>query len=221
MNEPEYLTLSAPQPNGQLLLRLPNGISIDELSVQFPSNLSYENWLTFGYFLKFLRTSADYWRADWLKFGKAKYSPKVVAYAVDQLQLDLAQLKHSDLLNRLIERRIELSREHHFVIAKAKLDAVDQRRWIETSINEELTARELEESIRAGHVVKLYAEDYQRSGGFVSVQGVASQFKMLRKQIGDLHKKWTLDEIKSFRSYIAPIVEFDYELSELEAQSKS
>jgi hypothetical protein len=212
-------TQTKPKPaltnNGeQTLLRLANGINLDAISAHFPDSLTFEHWLGFGKLLKVVRSSECYWRADWLRFGRDAYSPKIVADAVSQLELDLGQLKLADQLNRLSKRSPLLTREHHFIVARAKLDNVAQSYWLDIAIKEQLTARELEESIHQGQPVKLYREDYQKSGGFASIESVASQFRMLRKQIGELWAEWAADEIISFREHILPIIEFDQQLEQ-------
>ena len=74
--------------------------------------------------------------------------------------------------------------------------------------------RELQESVKQGSVVHLYIEDYQKKGGFASVEGVETQFRYLRKQIGDLWKEWTKDEALEFLSHLKQIFDFEQELVE-------
>jgi hypothetical protein len=191
-------------------LNVPEGIKITQISAHFAADLPVERWLAFGRFLSHAAEAVVYWRADWLHFGNQRYGPQRVGDAVAQLELDLGQLKQAEVLNRLSERHAGLSKEHHFILARSRLDPTAQHAWIELSLREHLSARELEESIRAGSVVKLYIDDYRKAGagGFASIEGILSSWVMLRRQIGDLWREWNAEEIKAFLHYLEPILSF-------------
>ena len=191
---------------------IPPGITVTDRGAYFADDLPVERWRAFGYLLKHVSSAVPFWRADWLRHGRKHYGNTVVGETVTQLELDLGQLKQADALNRLVERRSQVDKECHFIVARARLDAVEQRMWLELSEREELTPRELQESIRAGHVVKLYAEDYERKGGFASIEGLHAMWKILRRQIGDLWIEWTDQEVAAFLRYLEPLEAFAQQL---------
>jgi hypothetical protein len=199
--------------DNQRLLPLDDyGINVTERGVMFSADLPFERWLIFGRFLKHATESVYFWRADWLEHGRKTYGTERVSEAITNLELDLGELKQADALNRLTERSSLLKPEHHFILARSRLDDVAQRMWFELSEKEKLTPRELEESIRAGHVVKLYLDSYERKGGFASIEGLHSMWKILRRQIGDLWVEWNDKEIAAFLRYVEPIEAFARQL---------
>src|SRR5215471_2902820 len=193
-------------------LEVPEGTHITDRGAYFKTDLPLEVWHEFGRLLKHVTNAVYFWRADWLDYGRKTYGTQAVADAVIQLELDLGELKHADTLNKLVERSSKVGKEHHFIVAQARLDPIAQHMWLELSEQETLTPRELQESIRAGQVVKLYAEDYERKGGFASIEGLFAMWKMLRRQIGDLWIEWTDKEIAAFLRYLEPLEAFAQQL---------
>jgi hypothetical protein len=194
--------------NGQLELSLAPGIRLTPRSVEFPESLPFEQWAECGRFLKHCGDALDFWKADWINFGRKTYGVERVAEAIVQVELDLGDLKHADVLNRLIERRYELTPEHHFVLAKAKLDDIAQQNWMDLSVQNDLSPRELQESVRAGSVVKLPPAQGGRAGGFASFEGLASLWKILRRQIDGVWEEWTAQEAVEALKFMRPIEEF-------------
>jgi len=195
-------------------LQVPDGTHITDRAAYFKPDLPIETWHEFGILLKHVTSAVYFWRADWLDYGRKTYGTGAVADAVLQLELDLGELKHADTLNKLCERNSRVGKEHHFIVANSRLDAVAQHMWLQLSEKEKLTPRELQESIRAGQVVKLYAEDYERKGGFASIEGLFAMWKMLRRQIGDFWREWTPKEIAAFLRYLEPMEDFARQLRE-------
>jgi hypothetical protein len=207
------LTPTHQAPEAFERLPLPTeGFALTDRGAYFATDFPIEEWYAVGRFIKHASNAIYFWRADWLSHGRKHYGTEAVADAVTQLELDLGELKHADTLNRLVERRSKVQKEHHFIVARSRLDDVAQHMWLELSEKENLTPRELEESIRAGRVVKLYVEDYERKGGFASIEGLYAMWKMLRRQIGDLWIEWTDKEIAAFLRYLEPLEAFAQQL---------
>jgi hypothetical protein len=121
------MTQTNTQTNNNRQLTLPTGITLTSRSATFDDNLPRESWVQFGRLLRHCRDATHFWVADWLSFGRKKYTARVVGETVEQLELPLNVLRTDDKLNRLVERPAELSKEHLFAIANAKLDEIAQR----------------------------------------------------------------------------------------------
>jgi len=199
----------------QLTLTLDPRIRIDRRHAIFPSGLPFEQWFEAMRFFRNSRKCADFWEADGLRFGRSEYGLDRAAEAISQLEFELPEIKRIEALNELVERT-ELSPEHHFVLAKAHLDETAQDMWFKLAEKEDLTPRELQESIRLGTVTRIKVDpDKDRGVGFASFESWYLQWKLLRKQIEGTWQNWTDEQIKEARDFMRPIIEFDQQLTDL------
>ena len=198
----------------ELQLTLPDGILHTTRSVSFPLQMSRDQWMDYGRFLSRAKDGLTFWRASWLDFGRINFGDEFVRESIAQLEFEFADVRKAQLLATFPVRDAALSAEHHFVLAKSKLDATGRDMWVQLAKEKELSPAELQESIKQGTVTRIEKEDDKRNwgSGFASVQGIARQWDLLMKQIGDLWREWSPSEIAEFRKKIEPIVAFDRKL---------
>lgn len=202
--------------NEQFSLSLAPGIEFDKRHARFPAGLPFDQWVDAMRFIKHSRKSADFWEADALRFGRAEYGMDRAADAIGQLEFELGEIKRVEALNQLAERSFKLSPEHHFVIAKAHLDETGQEMWMRQAEKEDLSPRELQESIRMGTVTRIKIDpDKDRGVGFASFESWYLQWKLLRKQIEDVWRDWSPEQIKEALTFIEPVEQFGKELRNL------
>ena len=200
-----------------LQLVLPEGIQHTTRGVTFPLQLSRDGWLEYGRFLSRAKDGLTFWRASWLDFGRVNFGDEFVRESIAQLEFEFTDVRKAQLLNSLPVRDPELTAEHHFVLAKSKLDDVARNMWVDLTKKSDLSPNELQESIKLGRVTKLDEGQETKSwgAGFATIEGIARQWELLMKQIGDLWEQWTASEIAEFRIHIGNIVEFDRKLQRL------
>lgn len=194
-------------------ISLPRGVKHNPRGVILPAGMTYEQWMDYGRFLGKCRGSVAFWEADWLRFGRKEYGEDKVQAAAVQLELDLGTIRAIEAINSLELRSPDLSTEHHFVLAKAKMEKRDQERWIATATKERLTAKELQESISAGEVRRHSVGNRPgRHAGLATIQGIRMQWELLLRAIGDEWKKWSEEDTKTFLEECGPILDFCEEL---------
>jgi hypothetical protein len=218
----------------QLALFVPLGAKFTSRGLDLPPDMSYESWIDCGRFLKESASALDFWKADWLRFGRVTFGMDRAAEAAGQLEFQMGELKRVEALNQLVERSTELSPEHHFVLAKANWGkdrpnpeawskmSRDQReewkgqwhkQWIKMAEKEHLSPRELQESIRMGSVTRIKIDpDKDRGVGFASFESWYLQWKLLRKQIEDVWRDWTPEQAAEAMTFLQPVVDFAAEV---------
>jgi hypothetical protein len=200
----------------QLSLTLAPGIQFSSREVLFPKDLTFDKWLECGRFLRHSTAALDFWKADWLRFGRVTFGIDLAAEAAGQLEFQTGELKRVEALNQLVERSTELSPEHHFVVAKAHLDDTAQDMWIKMAEKEHLSPRELQESIRMGSETRIKIDpDNDRGVGFASFERWYLQWKLLRKQIEDVWRDWTIQQIDEALEFVGPVEHFAEDLRNL------
>jgi hypothetical protein len=203
----------------QLSLTLAPGIQFSSREALFPKSLTFEEWVDCGRFLRHSTAALDFWKADWLRFGRVTFGIDRAAEAAGQLEFQMGELKRVETLNQLVERSTELSPEHHFVVAKAHLDDTAQDMWIKMAEKEHLSPRELQESIRMGSVTRIKIDpDKDRGVGFASFESWYLQWKLLRKQIEDIWRDWTPEQAEEALTFLRPVCAFAQEVSHLKSQ---
>jgi hypothetical protein len=105
---------------------------------------------------------------------------------------------HRTLLGRLVERK--QPRRH--------CDLIAFRMWKDLSVKNRLIIDELNQSVERGVVTRIKLDKGSRSAGRSTLSGVAFQFKLYRKQIGENWRKWLPETKAEALDKIRPIVEF-------------
>jgi hypothetical protein len=193
------------------------GIRQTTEGVIFHHDLTFDQWLEYGRFLGTIEDLLDYRKADWLNFGRATFGDSEMAKGLRRLKeeadsgqtrFDVDGFRRADVLNRLAERTTELEPAHHYILAKAKLDATGQKMWMEMALKSKLSPNELQESIRVGHVLKLPPGQKGRAAGVSSFQGLSLSWSLLRRQIGEMWREWDEGEVNEALEFLRPIEEF-------------
>ncbi len=93
-------------------------------------------------------------------------------------------------------------------------DPVERERWAQNVEKWKLTPRELQLSIRNGVVTRISVTQARRGGGggVSSWLGVSTMWDLLRKQIGEQWKEWSVEELDEIIRKQAPMVEFHRQL---------
>jgi hypothetical protein len=79
-----------------------------------------------------------------------------------------------------------------------------------------LTVRELQESVRKGTVTRIKIDpDKDRGVGFASFESWYLQWKLLRKQIEDVWRDWSDEQIREALGFLDPVESFARELRSL------
>lgn len=198
--------------HGQLQLPLPSGVSFNDKSLTLEECITYDEWLQTGRFLSRCEESLTFWFADWIKFGREHFSPQQVGEALAHLGLEIQNLRNSLLINSLAFRDPGLGKAHHFVLARSKLDDVGLKMWSDLAKKEKLSAAELQESIKKGHVTRIKHEPQDGAAGVSTWQGLSMQFDLLRRQIGDKWQEWDIAQIDRVLEKIQKILAFAADL---------
>lgn len=196
----------------QLQLTLPSGVEFKEKFLKIREDSTYDEWMQTGRFLSRCEESLTFWFADWIKFGREHFSPDQLSQGMANLGLEIQNLRNSLLINSLPFRDPDLGKAHHFVLARSKLDDVGLQMWSALAKKEELSAAELQESIKKGHVVHIKQEPNDGAAGVSTWQGLAMQFDLLRRQVGDKWKDWSAAEIDQVLGKMGRIITFAEEL---------
>lgn len=211
----ETQIVTADSADGQLVLGLPPGIVFEKRRLRLPSNLSMEQWTQVARFVKESRQSTDFWTADLISAGVSAFGKEKVADAMRQLEFEQSEFRRAMLLNSLEAREPNLTVEHHFVLAKAKLDAVGTDMWVQLAVEKSLSAAELQESIKLGQVTRIdTGQGGSSAAGVATWQGLSMQFDILRRQIGDTWKDWDAATIDGVLERMGKMLSFAGELAE-------
>ncbi|MBA3834211.1 MAG: hypothetical protein H0X34_20425 [Chthoniobacterales bacterium] len=200
--------------NQQIELRLPAGIRWTSREMILPEGLMREQWVEAGRYLRKAREAVVFWETNWLQYGRKNFGDEVVREAAEQLEIEFGELKAMESLNKLEVRDPALSPEHHFVLSKVKQkDVTGQRMWAELAVKHELSAAELQESIKKGVVTRI---ESMRAGhatrGLATFEGLRQQWEILQRQIAPGLAEWTEEEARTALELLAPIVEFAAEM---------
>jgi hypothetical protein len=96
---------------------------------------------------------------------------------------------------------------------RPRLDSIAQDMWRKLCVKKRLSVRELQESIRKGSVTRNKIDpDRDRGYGFASFESLYVQWKLLRKQIEEVWRTWSDENIKEALDFMAPVESFAREL---------
>lgn len=166
-NDPRAITTVVTAPL-QFELPLATGAIISKTGLRFETDPSLEQWEQTGDVVFGMETMARWSKLDYLKigercFGKSRVEESLKARGI--LQLEITEVLK---LEPIVERRADLTPEHHLCVAR--LDEVDQKRWLETARVHDLTPRDLRASIRAGFVERVSDPSANGNGSGTSHQ---------------------------------------------------
>ncbi len=214
--------------NSQLQLPLPDGTAFTSRRLTMPENLSFEAWMDVGRFLSRSGESLDFWRADHIERGRKEFGDERVLAGMEQLGFDLGDCKKAAKRSQLlwsVPRDGELSVEHHFVLAKAKLDCTGLEMWAKLARENTLTPRELQESIKKGCVTRIEPDSRDGAGGVPSWDGLCVEADIVIREIGEGWKSWPpekiVDALRKCDGVRAFITNLQFRLREISLESKA
>lgn len=196
-------------------LTLPEGLcTFSQGALMFTRTPTQQEWEQIGRYVHAARGSSLRWMTDWRMEGRRQFGDAIVLAAEKQLEFEFKDLKAAEALEKLEGSHPSApSDAHAFVAAKLCANSYDAEEWLERARTEKLTPVELQNSIKAGEVIReeaakprLNAND--RSVGLVTIEGIHMQFNLwLRKVKEDdgFPDKWDARRLGMVRDLLAPI----------------
>lgn len=150
-------------------LTLPEGLcTFSRGSLTFTRTPTYEEWQQIGRYLTAARRSSLRWIASWRSTGRRNFGDAAVEETEAQLQLEFNDVKALESLERLESGVVDAPSDEHAYVAARLCDTDDEAsEWLRTATEENLTAHELQKSIKAGEVVR--DEEKKPGGGSTGV----------------------------------------------------
>jgi hypothetical protein len=214
-------------------LTLPEGLcTFSRGALVFNRTPTENEWEQIGRYVHAARGSSLRWMADWRMEGRRHFGDLMVEQFSKHLQLEFKDLAASEALEALEMRSETLSDEHHIALSKTLPDdglskartewQEAAQKWLRIAEEENLTAKELKMSIKAGEIVRDTPEQDQlrlncndRSVGLVTIEGVHMQFNLwLRKVTEDdgFPGEWDVRRLGMVRDLLAPMAEIRSEI---------
>lgn len=132
------------------VLRLPPGASVTSIALLIPEEFTMAEWKKAGTTIGALAKGAQWWVADWLNFGEARFGEKYAQY-IDELGLAQGTLSNYQSVAGKMpasRRREELSFGHHEAVLSIE-DPDLQDELLTEAIKEKWTREQLRQAIRA------------------------------------------------------------------------
>jgi hypothetical protein len=204
-------------------LTLPEGLcTFSRGSLVFTRTPTQEEWEQIGRYVHAARGSSLRWMADWRMEGRRRFGDSVVESAEKQLEFEFKDLKAAEALEKLDGvHPAAPSDAHAFVAAKLCKDSYEAQDWLEKARNENLTPVELQNSIKAGEIVR---EDHEekprlnandRSVGLVTIEGVHMQFNLWLKKVREddgFPGEWDARRLGMVRDLLTPMADIRSEI---------
>jgi hypothetical protein len=127
----------------------PDHLSITGVGLNFPTDLSFEDWEHAGHRLSGLVNSSLWCLGDWLVFGKKHYSDRYMR-AIRAAGLQYQTLRNYAWVSRRFElgrRRPTLTFQHHAEVASMAQDKQDF--WLDVAEKKMWTTKQLRMHIRS------------------------------------------------------------------------
>lgn len=114
-----------------------------------PSGLDQAEWLSAGRRLGAIGRCSQWWIGDWIRYGTARWGEKYTE-AARVTGYDVASLRNMAWVASRFDpslRSDKLSWSHHVLLAPLQED--EQRRWIESAVEQRLSVADLRLELRA------------------------------------------------------------------------
>ena len=194
-------------------LSLPDGVAVfSRGALEFTRTPTSEEWLQIGRYVSASRSCSIRWLSDWRRTGRRNFGDEAVQQAEFQLEMEFKDLKAATAIEALEGSTASAaSDEHAFVVAKYCGDSEQAEKWLKISDENDLSAKELKESILFGSVVRLSEKKTlnanDNSTGLVTIEGIAAQFALWRKKVEEdgFPTQWDSRRLEMIRDLLAPI----------------
>ena len=126
---------------------LANCGTIDAVSWQAPSRMTYAEWAEIGSKFQYVNGSINWWLGDWLNEGEKRYG-ETYAQAIELTGNRLEHLKQCSWIANSVKsctRVHDLTWTHHRYVAH--LPESEQRLWLEHAVDHSLSSRELKQAL--------------------------------------------------------------------------
>ncbi len=196
------LTPGAKLRENRLIRMTPTG-------VEFQGEMNIDQWQDGMKFLRWMKSASTLWLADFITTGEKLFGKEVVQDCLVQLEFDLMDAQRALAVGSLDRRtRLpELTTEHYWVLAQAKLTPGKQTHWAAQAVQHKLTAHLLARSIAEGKVIGRaeHSRNTGRSSGLATPHGIRQSFDLWWRQVEEnepLHtweparKRELLEELK-------------------------
>jgi hypothetical protein len=199
-----------------------NQCKLSPVGLELTPSASFEDWEHIGSNLRGVNGAMNFWIGDWINQGEAKFGEKY-AQAIEATEKDIGTLMNCSFVCKAIEisrRREKLSFSHHVEVAK--LSPKDQNKWLQIAESENLSIRELRESIRSGKIVRIadIQSDSGKNSGLLIIQGVVARFQLWKRNVVDAGKiKWTRENAEMLDLEV--IQPLRHMLADLEVKKKN
>ncbi len=178
---------------------------VTSTSLIIEEGATFETWEAIGKSLRNIEGSIQWWVGDWCNQGKARHGEKY-SQALEVTDRDKHTLENFSYVCQKIDssrRREDLSFTHHCEVAGQS--PKDQVRWLKIAHQENLSTRELRESIRCGKLVRITQinDDSGKNSGLPIVHGFVTGLQLWRKNVLDAGKiPWTPENIENLEDEV-------------------
>jgi hypothetical protein len=207
-------------------LSLPPDVAVfSRGALEFLRPPTQDEWSQIGRYVVASRTCSLRWIADWRRCGRREFGDEIVEQAERQLEIEFKDLKAAESLESLEGRGASAqSDEHAFVASRLCDDASAAEDWLKKSSENNLTALELQRSIKAGKIVRdeesprVNADD--KSTGIVTIEGIRAQFDLWLKKVEQFGfpDEWDARRLNKVRELLNPMRETALKVSVLVMQ---
>ena len=200
--------------NTTTAITIPEGVcAFHRGSLTFLRTPTREEWFQIGTYVVAARSAGLRWQSDWRRIGRREFGDEAVAQAEEQLEFK--DLKAVEAIDTLDGRGSSApSDEHAFVVARLCKTPEEAEAWLDRSRTEELSARELQRSIRAGKIVREDDDAPLRASseptGILSLDAIHTDFIQwrARAEADGFPDAWTGQQLLKVKDLLSPMREY-------------
>ncbi len=201
-------------------LTLPEGVcTFSRGALVFNRPPTEHEWEQIGRYVHAARGSSLRWMADWRREGRTQFGDLVVEQFSKHLQLEFKDLAAAEALEALENRSEALSDEHHIALSKTlPADGLTKARaewqesaqkWLRIAEEEQLSPKELKESIKAGKIVREPAKNASGTGstGILTLEAIHMDFLRWQSRAMDdgFPDRWDSAQLLRVRQLLQPM----------------
>lgn len=172
---------------------------VTKISLVLDENVGFDVWEEIGKNLRNIEGSIQFWVGDWINQGEQKFGEKYLQ-AFDATDKDNGTLRNIAWVCRNVDlsrRNDKVSFTHHVEVAR--LEPRAQVKWLKIAHEENLSVKELRESIRCGKLVRItqIEGDSGKNSGIPIVHGFVTGLQLWKKNVLDAGKiPWTAENVE-------------------------
>lgn len=205
-------------------LSLPPDVAVfSRGALEFLRPPTHEEWAQIGRYVVASRTCSLRWIADWRRCGRREFGDEVVEQEERQLEMHFKDLKAAEAIEALEGRGARAASDEHAFVASRLCDSPEEAEaWLQKAEDHDLSALELQRSIKAGKIVldedaapSVNAGD--KSSGLVTIEGISAQFALWLKKVEEdgFPEQWDARRLNMVRDLLNPVREVAAKVSVL------